>query len=118
MIMVQADRLGMELTMTGHACAEHNGEGHDLVCCAASVLVQSLAYYAQRKDCIEVDGHFRKGDARVKLRPFGGHYCEARTAFAVTLSGLEMLAAAYPQHISIDYGSMHPPEPDGCEETE
>lgn len=110
MIHVKSDREGLTLTMQGHAHAEHNGEGHDLVCCSASILVQTLAYYAQECGHLQVQGRLAKGDAYIHLEPEQGCLGAARIAYTVIERGLEMLQKAYPQHISIEYGYVHPPD--------
>ena len=103
MIQVTSDRIDLEVTMEGHANAPRNADNHDLVCCAASVLIQALVYWAQREKHVAVAGSLDKGDAHVTLQPEPGYYMHAKTAYKVMERGLEMLQEAHPECISIEY---------------
>lgn len=92
-----------EVKMQGHAGAERNAEGHDLVCCAASVLLQTLVYWAQDVKMAKADGSIAKGDAYVRLTPYTDCYDQTWAAYSVMRSGMEMLQKAYPECINIEY---------------
>lgn len=103
MIRVVSDRVNLEVTMAGHADAPRNAENHDLVCCAASVLIQALVYWAQQEKHVAADGNLDKGNAHVTIKPAPGYYMHAKTAYKVMERGLEMLQKAHPECISIEY---------------
>ena len=103
MICITMTPAVLDVEMHGHAGAERNAEGHDLVCCAASVLLQTLVYWAQDGHMATVEGSIAKGDAHVRLVPGNGWNERALTAFSVMRSGMEMLQKAYPECISIGY---------------
>lgn len=109
MIHATIDTKELAVCMTGHAHAPRNAADHDLVCCAASVLVQALAYTGQHDDgmCAECDMH--KGDAYVRLIPCNGYYKRGKTYMRMLQRGLEMLQESYPAHIRVDYGEVAPP---------
>lgn len=101
MITVKSDHLSWSITVEGHAGAPTNAQGHDLVCCAASVLIQTLIYSASRRgynmEHEAWDGYERVGIAR-------GHQQldEALvSAFATIEHGMDMLEEAYPEHIRV-----------------
>lgn len=86
------------LEMTGHAGAARNEQGHDLVCCAASALIQTLLYSLSRQE-FRVDHDAEEGYMRVCMHDDRDFNREAAQTFLVVEDGLEMLAAAYPEHI-------------------
>lgn len=99
MINVNIEMQHMHLVMHGHAEAEKNDEGHDLVCCAASTLLMALLY--STKAAAEIDGGLDKGDADIRLRPHAGQGFACLHKLEMAVDGLRMLAAKYPEHISV-----------------
>ena len=106
MVKVKYVRRGPEflLKASGHAGAAPKGQ--DLVCCGVSVLIQTIA---QRALDMYTEGLLQEFPETI-LRPDGSRVAvRARTdavllvgqAFAVTLTGLRMLAEQYPQYITI-----------------
>lgn len=110
MIHVTIDEKELAVCMTGHADAARNEADHDLVCCAASVLVQTLAYTAQEDDGMSARARLRKGDAFVQLMTCNGYYKRGKTYMRMLQRGMEMLQEAYPACIHIDYGAVTPPD--------
>ena len=113
MIRVLVDYDNMTLDMTGHAEAERNTEGHDLVCCAASTLVFTLAYSCRRR--CRVEKRFDKGDAHIRLEPEEGRGLEALYKLDAVVDGLRMLQEKYPACISVGYITDLHREPDGVQ---
>ena len=86
------------IEMKGHAGAAVNAQEHDLVCCAASTLIQTLLYSLSRQE-VMVDHDVEDGYMRVSMhddRDFGR---EVAQTFMTVEDGLEMLATAYPECI-------------------
>lgn len=109
MIHVTIDPKELAVCVTGHADAPRNDADHDLVCCAVSVLIQTLAYTGQEDDGLSTEGYLRKGDAYVRLIPCNGYYKRGKTYMRMLQRGLEMLQESYPGHIHVVYGEVAPP---------
>lgn len=101
MITVKSDHLSWCITVEGHAGAPTNAQGHDLVCCAASVLIQTLIYSTSKRgylmDHEAGDGYERVGIARGMQQLDA----ELHSAFVTVEHGMDMLAEAYPEHIRV-----------------
>ena len=50
------------LTARGHAQAKRNADGHDLVCCAVSTIVQTLGFSCAGMPEVNTTFHTIKGD--------------------------------------------------------
>lgn len=99
MINVKIEMQHMHLSMHGHADAEKNDSGHDLVCCAASTLILTLLH--STRGTAEIDGSLDKGEADIRLHPHAGQGFSCLHKLEMTVDGLRMLAAKYPEHISV-----------------
>ena len=101
MITVRSDHLSWCITMKGHAGAPVNPQGHDLVCCAASTLIQTLIYSASKRGYLMEheagDGYERVGIARGRQQLDE----ELHSAFTTVEHGLDMLEEAYPECIQV-----------------
>lgn len=86
------------LQMEGHAGAHENVHGHDLVCCAASALMQTLLYSLDRQGHV-IDHEMR--DGYLMIRCHDTYSCDRQMAhtFMVVEDGLEMLVQEYPECI-------------------
>lgn len=87
-----------ELTMDGHAGSAEQGK--DLVCCAASVLANTLLAAVQNN---EIGFDYEKQDdgfLRLELRPTRDEEYETHIIFMTVLSGLHELALQYPEYVS------------------
>lgn len=96
MIRVYADRRGSRcrLLVTGHA---QYAKGPDIVCAGVSALVGALVKYA---DAAPACHHLRRSvqNGEVFLSCRGG----LGAGFDMILTGLAAIAAAYPDHVSIE----------------
>ena len=103
MIAIRASIARLALKMDGHANAPRNEQDHDLVCCAASILVQTLIRSCQLYPGITVEGDaaMGKADIRLKYKPTAEEAAKHR--YQMALDGLEMLAKTYPQSVWITY---------------
>lgn len=82
------------LTAVGHAGAAPKGA--DLVCCAVSTLIYTLAA-----------GITGEKEARISLSAGRAHISctpnrQARAVFSCILKGLTLLAAEYPQYVRVE----------------
>ena len=104
MIDARFDRVSLSLVMRGHADHGRTPEGYDLVCCAASVLMYTLAYNAENSKLVDsVDTHFEPGDAFVTVCASDGCHDRVLEKIEVILGGLEMLEKRYPECIRFRY---------------
>ena len=104
MITVRFEKGAYAFLVTGHAGA--GPEGHDLVCAAASTLAQTLAEYVQRmKDAglmLTSDLTITKGRLSLNAIPKDGMaQMMIRVSFDTIISGFELLAAKYPNNITL-----------------
>ena len=101
MITVRSDHLKWCITLQGHAGAPANRQGHDLVCCAASVLIQALIYSTSRRgysmEHEAYDGYEHVGIVRGEQQMDA----ELLSAFTTIEHGMDMLEEAYPEHIRV-----------------
>lgn len=98
MITIKRTHRPYGLIVDGHAGSDKNGEGHDLVCCAVSALMQTLIYSASRQGHM-VDHDTRDGHMEVRVHDEYTFDRLLAQTFMVVEDGLEMLAQAYPENI-------------------
>lgn len=89
------------LTATGHAGAQHNADGHDLVCCAVSTIVQTLGVSCASMIGINTLYHKCDGHAQILVTGTETHWDELVPRFQMAIEGLTVLANQYPQHVSL-----------------
>lgn len=91
------------LTANGHAAAERSANGHDLVCCAASMLIQTLGVSCANVDGVNTTYHAVKnvGFEQILVTDTEAHWDELVPRFQMALDGLTVLANQYPQHVSL-----------------
>ncbi|MGN1369219.1 MAG: ribosomal-processing cysteine protease Prp [Aristaeellaceae bacterium] len=100
MIQARINREKREIVVEGHAGAVKNSAGHDLVCCAASVLVQTLIFSARRAG-FPVGWEIRDGYTRIDLGKAGED--DALCVMVDMLEdGMKMLQMAYPDCITVN----------------
>jgi uncharacterized protein YsxB (DUF464 family) len=92
------------LNVSGHANSDEIGK--DLVCCALSILVDSLSRYMAVK---EEEGalHYlanevQEGSALIAALPTERSAQEVRGAFEMAREGLRALADEYPEYIKLE----------------
>ena len=100
MIEITFDPEKLDLRITGHAGA---GEaGHDLVCCAVSTLFYTLAECLT--DCSEMLEEemiyeYEEGNGHIQCTPKARYLAIIQRTYYTVLTGLHMLAKAYPQYL-------------------
>lgn len=102
MIKITHDQEGYGLEVSGHAGAEPNELGHDLVCCAVSTLMQTLLYAASKAGHM-LDHETEDGYLHVSITPGQRFTRELQAMFRTVEDGIEMLAQAYPECVEIDW---------------
>lgn len=92
------------LTVQGHAGAAQSGE--DTVCAAASILAYTAAQEVkemQEKGKLKKKPNIRlgEGDATITCKPVKNAYSEALHTFKVVQTGYRLLAANFPENVSL-----------------
>lgn len=90
------------LIVTGHAGGKKNAQGHDLVCCAVSALMQTLLYTASKSGHM-LDHDAKDGHMHISITPGQAFTRELQVMFRTVEDGIEMLAQAYPECVEIDW---------------
>ena len=91
----------VSITASGHAKAPRNEDGRDLVCCAISTLMCTMANScAQLKGPATVD-HPRSGLAELTVSNILSAPDEVRPRLQMLLDGLQVLSVQYPQNIRL-----------------
>lgn len=86
------------LIVDGHAGSMMNERDHDLVCCAVSVLMQTLLYSASRQGHM-IDHDTTEGHMEIRVNDDYSFDRLLAQTFMVVEDGLQMLADAYPKQI-------------------
>lgn len=93
-VMARKRRKGWKVQMEGHA---GSGEtGHDLVCAAASMLLQGCVY-GLKKHGTGIREQMAKGKATI----YTTRGVEADARVEAMLDGLELLAVSYPDNVAM-----------------
>ena len=103
MIKITRERLpsgGVRIEMTGHAGAERNEDGHDLVCAAASCIAYMLAD-AAHECCARPEICMESGLTVVKGTPRLAQRTEFETAMEHICRGFELLQMSYPGCVEV-----------------
>ena len=93
----------LELEVTGHAQAAEKGK--DLICCAISMLTQTLSIYMKKLNELGLANLLKNDveEGHAHIVALDNNWSkEARTAFAVIGVGLRELAEEYKQYIEIE----------------
>ena len=86
------------LMASGHADAERNEDGRDLVCCAVSTFMGVLANSCALIEDVRTVYHSRSGHAQVSVTDVPERLrAEINSRFQMAVDGLEALAVQYPQ---------------------
>ena len=99
------DRREFYLHVTGHAGSKGANDTYDMVCCAVSTLVYTLAWRIQEElahsrlanESLTLD----KGEAVIRVTPKPGEYVSSLCSFETILAGLRMLAKQFPDHVKV-----------------
>lgn len=100
MVEVTINREAMSIEARGHARAQRNEYGHDLVCAAISTLMQAWAYAGMRTGHVmEVDRE--SGMFYARLDPDTSPTPALRNIFEGYVLGLMLTAENYPEHVRV-----------------
>ena len=107
MIIVRAESMGkwdtFSISADGHANAARNEENHDLVCCAVSTLMGTLANSCARIEDVNTIYQSSHGHALVTVTNIPEEiWHEIASRFTMAMDGLEGLAEQYPDSLRID----------------
>lgn len=99
------DKKNLILNVKGHAATAEKGK--DLVCAAASILATTLAqcvrqYADEGKTKKKPTIRLNEGDACITCKPRKDVYSEALHSFYVIQTGYALLAAAYPDYVTLN----------------
>lgn len=104
MVSIYMDMEKHQLKIDGHANADEFGK--DLVCCAVSILVQTLSRYIEARkttgDLISAVNVIESGKAEITAEPRAWFEREITAAFATVRLGLRALAEDYPENIKME----------------
>ena len=96
----------MRFEIEGHAKADEPGK--DIVCSAASMLIQALAkslLLGQQRGRMETRIKYNERDetliSAVSANPNAGSIQEAKSYFRMCVNGMRMLAEAYPKNVKM-----------------
>ena len=87
-IRVKMDTEPFSLTAEGHACGPRNEADHDMVCCAVSVIVQTLAVTLGKLDCVRTDYAKESGNIKILVTGTEAHWDELVPRFRMAIDGL------------------------------
>ncbi len=107
----------LQLLVTGHAC--FGKKGHDIVCAAESVLVQTLAASLAKLDsCMlhdyTIEGVAGSGCMGITVIPTTKGWDYVRGAFELVATGFYLLAQNYPRHVQIKLNNYAAEEDKDC----
>lgn len=100
MVVIEVDRKALSMRGRGHARGLKTPEGHDLICCMVSTLMQSYDYAGRMTGNIMTsfrDGGYFETSVDPDTTPRG---C-LPAAFDGFVLGLRMIAENYPDHVRL-----------------
>lgn len=104
MVTVKINTRTLEIMMDGHANTAPKGQ--DLVCCAVSILIQTLCLYMEEQEkagrLAGLKEEIEPGHVYLNPQPYGWSKKDALTAFNVIREGLRALAKQYENHIRLE----------------
>ena len=90
------------LSADGHADAQRNDDGRDLVCCAVSTIVGVLANSCALIEDVRTVYHSRKGHALVTVSGITDDlWAEINSRYQMAVDGLQALAVQYPECLCV-----------------
>ena len=89
------------LEAEGHANAERNEDGRDLVCCAVATIMTTLANSCTKLKCVDTHYAPKSGYGKVFVMADDEHRDVVEARFRMALDGLTVLAMQYPESIKI-----------------
>lgn len=94
MVKIRIDMNALELRMQGHANSDRHGK--DLVCCALSILTETLSRYLERMlaegQIYNLREEIEPGDVYIQAEPWGWSRKDTWVAFNVIREGMRALA--------------------------
>ena len=104
MVKIKIDMNALEIQMEGHA--NSNEPGKDLVCCALSILIETLSRYLEQMladgQIYNLREEIEPGNVYIHPDPFGWSRKDVWTAFSVIREGMRALARENKQYIRLE----------------
>jgi len=104
MVTVKINTRTLEIQMDGHANAAPKGQ--DLICCAVSILIQTLCIYMEEQEkagrLAGLKEEIEPGHVYLNPQPYGWSRKDVLTAYNVIREGLRTLAKQYENHIRLE----------------
>jgi uncharacterized protein YsxB (DUF464 family) len=104
MIKVIYERNINSVTVEGHA--NGGAHGHDLVCASASILIYTIAAFANNtkkaKQSHKLQVRLKEGDSLVSVKPKRRYKTAITLVFDSICGGFELLAKTFPENISYE----------------
>lgn len=100
------------IQMHGHAEAERNEQDNDLVCCAASTMVQQLMWGVMHRSMASIEGHCEPGDVELVIRCDNEkpgslmNYTLVWDRMDFLFEGLSMLEEEYPDSVDVQIATV------------
>lgn len=89
------------LLAEGHANAERNEDGRDLVCCAVATIMTTLANSCTKLEGVKTHYAPKSGYGKVFVMADDEHRDGVEARFQMALDGLSVLAMQYPESIQM-----------------
>lgn len=104
MIIIHMDMETLEVLVEGHANSADYGR--DLVCCAATMLTETLARYLEKQlkdgNLADLTLEIREGHAYINPTPYGWSLQDTVAAFKVIREGYRALAHEHAKYIKLE----------------
>lgn len=104
MVKIRVDMETLEVQVDGHANSADFGR--DLVCCALSMLTETLARYFEKQmsegNLANLTVEIQEGHAYINPTPYGWSLQDAVTAIRVIREGYRALAAEHGKYIRLE----------------
>lgn len=101
MMDVRINGDNMTVIAVGHAGAPRNADGRDMVCCAASTLIQTLVFSCQEIPGVVVDHSIAPGDVYIRVSPPPSRKEDVRHRLRMLSDGLKHLSIQYPELVRL-----------------
>ena len=101
MMDVRINHDNLTVIATGHADAPRNEDGRDMVCCAASTLIQAFIFSCEALPGVMVTKKIRPGDVYLKLSTPDCHYTGVMHRMQMLEDGMTHLSAQFPSCITM-----------------
>ena len=89
--------------IVGHASAERNEDGRDLVCCCVSAFTCALAHSIMQSDVGDISGGLDVGDTHLVIFPATSKSIACRRRVEYFAQELQMMEESHPNEIHVEW---------------